>query len=125
MTNLFIYGSLMSKTLFEWVGKTRMPATKTAYVTGFMKITSPYVPYPLLVRGEKLVCSGLVMENVADPLFERLVHYEGDGYTTESVVANLVGMRQKVDCLIFVPHGCYKMGWDLEKFDNKLKNGEI
>ena len=112
--NLFLYGSLMDPDIVEAVTGLR-PQMFPGRVVGWLRVTYPSVPYPLLVRmhlsPQSHSVTGLVWRDVSAEALKRMDRFEGKRYAREVVYT-----EDDVECQMYVEKECLTEEWDFKKF---------
>jgi len=109
---LFVYGTLMMPQMVVHLGL-KVPLYVQATVTGYRKISTSAVPYPLLVEDHTGVLTGAIWPNITDEAYATVRKYEGPHYIERRVWAHDRD-GAKHDCAMFVTKELFKSGWTPE-----------
>lgn len=101
MADLFFYGSLLDKDVFEGISGLKRDKVRTtaAIREGFACTGMLNWPYPMLVQQQNAKLSGIVFHDIEDPALSRIKFYEGDEY--ELVEVDLIANGQAMKAFVF------------------------
>ena len=100
----FFYGTLMERELLQRVLQRPLLSRSlmAARLTGWRRCAVHGHDFPAVLRCRGSAVDGVVLDHVSSTDREKLIAYEGEGYTTARAVAELAnGQRRPV--LLFVP----------------------
>jgi gamma-glutamylcyclotransferase (GGCT)/AIG2-like uncharacterized protein YtfP len=100
MSNLFVYGTLLSKEIWESIISGNY-SSESAVLKGYARKKVKRKDYPGLIKHDGSKVEGMIYYDISEEDFRKLDEYEGEEYVRMKVSAKLTSGK-KVECFMYL-----------------------